>query len=736
MGYRLSWIFWALLFMPTMAFAKDDAYQLSSNVPINISSNYLYYNKDTNIVSAKDNVEIVQNNEILFADSVILNRNEDIIYLEGNVAIKKSDGSVYFTDKAKLRRSEKKGFAIKFSARMGKKTLLASRSAEMVDDNTIVLDDMVISPCKICADNYIPFTPLWRFRASEATIDKKEEVIYYKHAKLDFLGVPIAYTPRLTSPTPGAKRKSGFLLPKFSHSAQTQGFTVGIPYYWNIAKNKDATITPMISKKGGEILFGQFRHKLKNGDYQLDGSIAHVQKTTKSGAKLDDKKTVKGHLEIKGAFDIPNPWNDGKLTFKSRRVFDPSKTYLQKYRISNDQILNTDVTYASFLDRDSYIARGLDFQDLRTSHNNKTTPKALPTVSIHKEKPLSRHAKGLKLISDINYLNLFRAQGKSYQRISAAEGLVLPMKMPYGQKFISSAVLRLDGYNVDKKTITVTDTAHKLNNSKEGVEGRVFPELRNEWNWSLYRRFNKNILIVEPVAQLMVAPKMTNLEKVGNEDSQSPEISASNLFSHNRYVGFDKVESGVRLNYGFRSNMSFDRFRNINLIFGQSIRDHKDLNFDKNSGLDGYRSDYVGKATIQPDEHIFLNDSFRMDEDNFSPLRNEASIDLSYPKWSISLTHLWIDKELIPFGTRKYRQEVGISGNYNFYKEWSVNSSISSRLGKKVPGDPNRITSTKYGLTYQGDCLYGSFTVSRDYARTKDLEPENTYSLILTVPIY
>lgn len=733
--YRLLAFLIAIVIFTIPASAEENSYVVNSKDPVSLSSDFLYYDRVKDLVYAKGNVEIEQNSEVLYADNAIFKRTEDIIYLEGNVVIRKADGSLYFSDSAKLRKSSKQGFAVNFSARMGKKTLLASKSAELVDDNTVVLEDLAISPCKICENNYIPYSPLWQFRANKATIDKENERIYYKDAKVDFLGVPIAYTPYLSSPTPGAKRKTGFLLPVFSHSSNSQGFAVGTPFYWNIAKNKDATITPVFSTKGGEILHGQFRHKIKQGDYQIDGSVAHVQDTTKTGAKIGNKKALKGHYQFRGDFEIDNPWNTGNLKVNSRRVFDTTKTYLERYKISSDQILNTDATYSTFFNRDSYIVRGLSFQDLRPSHNNKTTPHVLPGVDIHTEKKLN-YVKGMKLHSNFNALNLFRTQGISYQRLSISEELKLPIKMPFGQRFTTSGYVRADGYNIEKKPITVKDTATKLNNNKEGNEGRIFPELRSEWNWPLYKRFSNNILIVEPVVQVMVAPVMTNLDKVGNEDSQAPEISASNLFSPNRYVGFDKVESGTRMNYGMRANMSFEHFRNINFIFGQSIRSHKDMNFDRNSGLDGYKSDYVGKITLQPDKNIFLNNSSRLDEDNFQPLRNEVNLDFVYPKWTLRITHLWIDRSLIPVGTKKYRQEVGLTGSYNFYNEWSVYGGLSSRLGKKISTDSTRITTTTYGIGYLGDCLHANFVVSRDYTKLKDLRPENSYTFNISVPMY
>jgi LPS-assembly protein len=733
MNYKIRLLCMTLLsLVPNMALGAGESLQLSGDQPVHIQANQLYFDRIKDVAYAKGNVEMVQGNQIMISDAATFYRNENIIYLNGNVAIKRDDGSVFFSDEAKLEKNSQVGIALNFKARIGKKTLLASKSAEIINDNIIEMEDAVVSPCKVCKSNYRSFFPLWQFRAKKATLDKEAERIYYKDAKIDVFGVPIFYTPYMSSPSPGAKRKSGFLFPHSQHSSESLGMGLKVPYYWNIAPNKDATITPMLSTKGGDILFSQFRHKLKNGDYELNGSIAHVQKNRKDGTKILNKKTLKGHYDLFGQFSFKNDWHTGNLHFKAKRIFDPNKTYLKKYKISSEQILNTDVSYNVFSNEDYYVTRALSFQDLRENHNNKTTPMALPILEAHVERGAGFW--NAKSITDLNFLNLKRLQGESYQRFSFSQGLKVPFKMPYGHLFSSTALVRGDIYYVDKKPIIVTDTVTKLKNNKEGSDGRIYPELRNEWSLPLYNYVGGNMVIIEPVTQLMISPKMKDLDKVGNEDSQLPEISASNLFSPNRFVGFDKIESGTRLNYGIRGNISFEKFKNINAIFGQTYKNYKDEAFDRKSGLDGKRSDYVGKVTVQPDEHVFINDAFRLKAKNAQPMRNEVNVELKYPVWNITLSHFWLNKELIDI--KKYKQEIGVSGSYNLYREWWVEGGINSRLGKKINDGQSKITTSSAGLKFQADCLYAGFVVSRNHIKLKDLKPENTYTFVITIPTY
>jgi len=67
--------------------------------------------------------------------------------------------------------------------------------------------------------------------------------------------VPLFYAPYLTFPI-NDQRKTGFLTPGFG-SDEESGNIFEIPWYWNIAKNQDATITPRIyTDRGTQVAAG------------------------------------------------------------------------------------------------------------------------------------------------------------------------------------------------------------------------------------------------------------------------------------------------------------------------------------------------------------------------------------------------------------------------------------------------------------------------------------------------
>lgn len=59
-----------------------------------------------------------------------------------------------------------------------------------------------------------------------------------------------------------ATARAGFLPPTFKTGSN--GTEVALPYYWNIAPNYDATITPHFNDKHGTMLGAEFRYLQPN----------------------------------------------------------------------------------------------------------------------------------------------------------------------------------------------------------------------------------------------------------------------------------------------------------------------------------------------------------------------------------------------------------------------------------------------------------------------------------------
>lgn len=98
----------------------------------------------------------------------------------------------------------------------------------------------------------------WQITADKLAMDFDANEGVATGAVLRFYGVPILGAPSLSFPL-GLTRKSGWLPPNISFDNRS-GFELGVPYYWNIAPQRDATLTPFMMTQRGAGLDSEFRY--------------------------------------------------------------------------------------------------------------------------------------------------------------------------------------------------------------------------------------------------------------------------------------------------------------------------------------------------------------------------------------------------------------------------------------------------------------------------------------------
>lgn len=98
----------------------------------------------------------------------------------------------------------------------------------------------------------------WHLEAKSIKLDNAKQEGVAHHAKFYLGDMPILYTPYLSFPT-SKERKSGFLMPTKGYT-NIGGFDYSLPYYWNIAPNVDATLTPHYYSLRGVMLGEELRY--------------------------------------------------------------------------------------------------------------------------------------------------------------------------------------------------------------------------------------------------------------------------------------------------------------------------------------------------------------------------------------------------------------------------------------------------------------------------------------------
>jgi len=674
-----------------------------------IHANILTYIPEENLVIASGDVEISQEGRILLAKELRYNKLTDTVIAIGNVSILEPDGTVYFADRVELKDQLRQGVIENFSARFTDNSLIASNQAIRIDENKIELKKAVYSPCKVC-EGYAGSTPLWQIRASEVEVDNEEQQVTYHHAFFEFYGIPVLYTPYLSHATPGADKKSGFLIPSYS-SNDTLGTIVKTPYFWNIAPNMDATITPRYTSIEGIIFEGEFRHLTQTGKYLLYGSMTNPDQRDGAGDKTSGNE-FRSHIEGSGLFNINDTLSWG---FAGKRVSDD--TYLQRYGFGTEDLL-TSRLYAQDIDGHNYIgAEAISFQGLNSEDDPGASPFIMPLANAHfQTRPGWR---GSWFNIDSNMLVLSRSEGIESRRLSSTVGWQLPHITSGGHIFYLKTRMRGDVYDVE-------NVPDPLNSSKaqEGFVGRAIPEVEIDWSLPLARQGSHSTMFFEPIAQIIVSPHGNNPSKIPNEDSQEIEISDMNLFSSNHFAGLDLVEGGPRANYGFRGLLSFPDITDINFLFGQNYRTKREAKFTPESGLDKNFSDYVGRLGFTIFENLFdINYRFKLDRKEFDASRTE--IDGTFTKSPVSLTMNYLSlNEGSPDNPVLEREEVTASGSIKLSKFWTLQGNTKRDLS-----DNGGYVNAGAGLIFDNECLIVSLLFDRDFTSDRDIEPTESFTL-------
>ncbi|HMS79255.1 MAG TPA: LPS assembly protein LptD, partial [Burkholderiaceae bacterium] len=188
---------------------------------------------------------------VVRADRLTLYEADDEVIAVGNVRVTR-EGQVFTGPELQLKLDANEGsFA---SPRFYLPLTGGSGRAERVDflgRNEVALQDATYTTCR-------PDDPDWYLRAESLTLDRTSDEGSARWATLYFKDLPILKAPYIGFPL-GEERRSGFLAPTLSLST-TLGAEVRVPYYWNIAPNRDLTLYTNVNARRGVQLAGIARY--------------------------------------------------------------------------------------------------------------------------------------------------------------------------------------------------------------------------------------------------------------------------------------------------------------------------------------------------------------------------------------------------------------------------------------------------------------------------------------------
>jgi LPS-assembly protein len=253
---------------------------------------------------------------------------------------------------------------------------------------------------------------------------------------------------------------------------------------------------------------------------------------------------------------------------------------------------------------------------------------------------------------------------------------------------------------------------------------RVMPTVGLEYRYPFINVQPWGTTTIEPIAQIIIRPNEPYAGKLPNEDAQSLVFDASNLFSVDKFSGYDRVEGGGRANVGVQATTQFDRGGAVNVLFGQSYQlfglnsyTVADVtNTGLNSGLDKPQSDYVARINYSPNRTYTFSTRARFDQQTLDVQRFEAEGRASFDRWSVSLMYgNYAAQPELGYLTR--REGLLGTGSIKVAANWVVSGAARWDLVT------NQINQYTIGAGYVDDCFVLAANYVTSYAYSAGTTP-------------
>ena len=561
--------------------------------------------------------------------------------------------------------------------------------------------------------------PDWVLRASQISMDSDEDVGVAQGAVLSFKGVPLLPIPAISFPL-SDKRKSGFLPPTIGVGADS-GLELTLPYYWNIAPNRDATIVPTIMTRRGIDLGAEFRY--------LEPSYTGVARANyMPGDKLTDSDRWGLSFLHKGVIDTK--MGQVGLDANVNRVSDDNywRDFTSSGAIANaiinssasvgvaatPRLLPSGLTATWGLGAFSSAVRVLKWQTLQ----DVTAPIVPPYDRV--PQLIARYAQtnvfGLDWSVEGDFTQFEADSSRTLQpNTQRAVGLLQvsrPWLAPAG--FVTPKLqLHAAGYQFDRLLANGAQTANSVVPTFSLDSGLVF-----ERNAQLFGR--SLVQTLEPRAFYVYTP-FRDQSTQPNYDTATNDFNFATIFTENAFVGHDKIsdnnlltlgvttryldaDTGAQLaRFGIAQRLRFDDQRvTLNttdapaqagfsdVMLGASVNLSERWSLDSTVQYNGKTDRSVRStagARYSPGNYRVLNAAYRFQREV------SEQIDVS---WQWPLNNLWGDSG----------QELGAGrgqGEGRYYAVGRLNYSLNER----------RLVDTILGVEYDAGCWLGRVLLER-----------------------
>ena len=573
---------------------------------------------------------------------------------------------------------------------------MAAKQVRRSDEGRFTtLDQVVASSCQICSSNP---TPLWEIRARHITHDALKRTLHFDQPQFRAFGYPVGALPALTAPDPTVERMTGFLRPLVRTTSQL-GFGMKFPYFVTLGDHADVTVTPYLSANRTSTLELRYRQAFTNGAMELNGALSRDD---------IDPGTTRGYFFGAAQFQLPRGY---RLGVQIQTATD--RSYLLDYDITDADRLWSGIMLDRVMRDRLVFARIGNYESLRSDEINSTAPSQVadaiwmrrwrPGGMIGGEAGLEWSMHAHRRTSDADVIGRDMARGSVSFDWRRSEIL------PYGVVGALQTQIDADVYRISQDS------------EFDDWFTRIDPIFAGELRWPLIRAAGAVTHILEPVLQVVWSPEHDWSDELPNEDSQLIEFDEGNLFSLDRFPGWDERESGLRANLGMTWTRIDPTGWSLALTAGRVLRSNRDTAFDGTGPLGAKHSDWLLAAHYSDSDGLAIANRSLFD-DSFSISRNELRLGWLKPGLEVSAGHLWMDSDPREGRDKDVSELTATAG-------WQITDGWWASTETRYDFTAERAQKAAVGLEYRNECLTLEMGLERRFTSSVDVKPETTFDL-------
>jgi LPS-assembly protein len=378
--------------------------------------------------------------------------------------------------------------------------------------------------------------PDWQIKASEINLSTSGDFGEAYNAQFRVLDVPVLYVPYFSFPI-SKKRLTGFLYPELSTSTNS-GVEFTAPFYWNIAENYDATITPHYMSKRGLQVLTEFRYLMDDQSGKIDIEYLDNDKEIKAN---DDPRYLARFQHV-GTFS------------------EDFRAYIDYTTISDDNYLG-DIGSKQYNSNDAYLYQTgelsyfseqwqstIKLQDFEVLGNHQPSYITLPHIEFSAQQPLNFLSSQFEVYSEITSFKASEGDQVEANRYHVEAGITFPIARPAW--FLNSEIKLLHTYYQQ-------DNIAQGSELDETVE-RTLPKVRIHGGINFDRDLvafgQKYRHTLEPQLQYLYVPE-EDQSNIGLYDTTVLQDDFHGIFRDTSYSGLDRIAGANQYTWGLTSRL-------------------------------------------------------------------------------------------------------------------------------------------------------------------------------------